>query len=115
MPIMRAIGSRLGIAMKRMSKIDRVAAWVLAACFIIYVVSGFDIQLRFLSFQLSTLLHLKWLFIVAETAFVVHTTYAIHLAFKRWKIWNALGKSLLGLYALINIGLFTLYFIIHLA
>ena len=96
--------------MKLMSKIDRVAAWVLAACFIIYAITGFDIQLRFFSPPLSSYLHLRYLFIVAGTAFAFHTTFAIHLAFKRWKIWNALGKILLGVYLAINVWLFLLFF-----
>jgi cytochrome b subunit of formate dehydrogenase len=94
--------------------IDRVAAWVLAACFIIYMLSGLDIQLRFLSPQISSLLHLKYIFAVAQTAFMIHTAYAIHLAFKRWRIWNALGKSLLGIWLAGNLYLFYLFSVIHL-
>lgn len=99
--------------MKRMQTIDRIAAWVLAACFLLYVVTGFDIQLRFLSPPLSSLIHLNYLFLVAEAAFLVHTTYAIHLALKRRKFWTTAGKSLLALYAAGNLVLFYLYFTIH--
>jgi cytochrome b subunit of formate dehydrogenase len=99
--------------MKLISIIDRIAAWVLVCCFLIYVVSGFDIQLRFFSAPISSLLHLVYLFPVAQTAFAVHTSYAIHLAFKRMKIWNAVGKCLLGLYIALNLSLFVVFFIIH--
>lgn len=99
--------------MKLMSYIDRIAAWVLLCCFLIYVISGFDIQLRFLSPRLSSMIHLVYLFAVAQAAFVIHTTYAIHLAFKRWKIWNALGKSLLGVYLAVNVYMFYLFSVIH--
>ena len=99
--------------MKAMSFIDRVAAWVLACCFLIYIVSGFDIQLHFLSPRLSSMIHLVYLFAVAQAAFMIHTSYAMHLAFKRRKIWNALGKSLLGVYLAVNIFLFYLFTVIH--
>ncbi len=99
--------------MKLISKIDKVAAWTLACCFLLYMLTGFDIQKRFLSPQLSSLIHLKYLFIVAQVAFMYHTTFAIHLAIKRWHLWNAMGKSLLGFYLLINLTLIGLYISIH--
>lgn len=99
--------------MKLMSFIDRIAAWVLVCCFLIYMISGLDIQLRFLSPRVSSLIHLVYLFVIAQTAFMIHTSYAIHLAFKRWKIWNVLGKSLLGAYLALNVYLFYLYAVVH--
>lgn len=103
----------MGMTMMLMSKVDKIAAWVLLSCFLVYMVSGFDIQLHFLSPRLSALIHMAYLFIIAEIAFVVHTSYAIHLAFKRWKIWNVLGKCLLGIYLVINGYLCYLYTAIH--
>lgn len=99
--------------MRVMSFIDRIAAWVLVSCFLIYMVSGLDIQLRFLSPRLSSLIHLVYLFAIAQTAFMIHTSYAIHMAFKRWKKWNALGKSLLGVYLAVNVYLFYIYAVVH--
>ena len=99
--------------MKRISILDKIAAWVLMACFILYMLTGFDIQLRFMSASLSSLIHLKYLFLIAQAAFLIHTSYAIHLAFKRWKIWNGLGKTLLGVYGAVNLGLIGLYLYIQ--
>lgn len=100
--------------MKLMSIINKIAAWVLAGCFLIFVVTGFDSQLRFLSPQITSLIHLKYLFPLAETAFAVHTSYAMYAAMKRKKFWNAWGKSLLGLYIAINLALVGVYAVIHL-
>jgi Ca2+/Na+ antiporter len=100
--------------MKWITKIDRVAAWVLGGCILAYGFTGFDMQLHFLSPMLSGRVHLVYLFIVAQAAFAFHTTYAIHLAFKRWNIWNWLGKSLIGLYIAVNAFLFCLFIISHL-
>ena len=95
--------------MKLISKIDRIAAWVLLASFIIYMLSGLDTVRRILIPQISSLVHLQYLFIPAQIAFAVHTTYAIHLAFKRWNFWNLFGKFLLLIYALLNVGLLAYY------
>jgi cytochrome b subunit of formate dehydrogenase len=99
--------------MKQMSKVDRVSSWVLAFCFLLFVITGFDIQLRFLSPQISSLIHLKYLFLPAQLAFVLHSSFAIHLAMKRWNFWTAAGKSLLAVYAAINFYLIYLYFTIQ--
>ena len=99
--------------MKLISTIDRIAAWILAFSILLYIISGFDIQTQFFSPPLSSSLHLIYLFPVAQVAFMFHTTYAIHLAFIRWNIWNVLGKSLLTAYLLLNACLLYLYLSIY--
>ena len=101
--------------MKLLSKIDKVSAWVLLFCFLAYIVSGFDIQLRFLSPQVTSFFHLKYLFIPALAAFAIHTTYAIHLAMKRRNYWNMFGKILLSAYGVLHIFLFLLFLKIQLS
>ena len=101
--------------MKLLSAIDKVSAWVLLCCFLAFIVSGFDIQLRFLSPPITSLLHLKYLFIPALAAFAIHTTYAIHLAMKRRNFWNTFGKILLSAYGILHIVLFFLYLKIQLS
>jgi hypothetical protein len=95
--------------MKLTSRIDRVAAWVLMACILLYIVSGFDIQRHFVSPAVSSQLHLVLLFPVAQIAFMFHTSYAMHLAFKRWNFWNVFGKGVLVLYLLVNLFFLGLY------
>jgi len=95
--------------MKLMSTVNKISAWVLAVCFLLYVVSGFDIQIRIFSPRLSTLFHLKYLFILAQTSFTIHTSYAIYGIMKRRKFWNVWGKIVLGAYIALNLALFGLY------
>ena len=101
--------------MKLLSRIDKVSAWVLLGCFLAYIVSGFDIQLRFLSPQITSFIHLKYLFIPALAAFAIHTAYAIHLAMKRRHFWNIYGKVLLAAYGVLHIVLFFLFMKIQLS
>jgi cytochrome b subunit of formate dehydrogenase len=95
--------------MKLISRIDRISAWVLLACILMYILSGFDIQRHFLSPALSSSLHLVYIFPVAQIAFAFHTSYAMQMAFKRWNFWNALGKGVLVLYLLLNVFFLGLY------
>ncbi|MDD2370417.1 MAG: hypothetical protein PHQ32_00250 [Firmicutes bacterium] len=97
--------------MKLISKLDRIAAWILLASFITYMLSGLDTVKRILIPQLSSLIHLQYLFIPAQIAFAFHTTYAIHLAIKRWNLWNKISKTLLFIYASLNLVVLV-YFII---
>ncbi len=88
--------------MKLMSKIDKIAAWLLLICFLLYMLSGFDTQRRILIPNISSFFHLKYLFIPTQLAFTFHSTYAVSLAFKRWKCWNTLCKSILAIYVILN-------------
>ena len=98
--------------MKLMSKIDRIAAWVLLLCFMLFVLTGFDNQLRFFSAPISSLIHLKYLFPVAQIAFIIHTSYALHLKLKRKSKWSRFGKTLISFYVLINLTFFGFYILV---
>jgi len=90
--------------MKSLIKIDRIAAWTLLVTIIIYVISGFGLTKGVIDTKLANSLHLHYLIYVLLISFVVHTSYAIHLAFRRWGIWNRAGKILL---AIIYVGFFS--------
>lgn len=93
-----------------MSRINRISSWVLLFSILIYGISGFDILGRLLSPQLSSLVHLKYLFYIAEPAFVFHVSYAINGAFKRWNFAGWLRKGLVVLFLLLNAALIA-YFV----
>jgi len=92
-----------------MSRINRISAWILMACFILYMLSGLDTQRRVLIPQLSSLVHLKYLFIPAQSAFTYHSSFAIHLALKRWDLWSSASKVILSFYILANLALIGFY------
>ncbi len=100
--------------MKLIYKINRISAWVLAFCFIAFMITGFDMQLRFLSPKITSRLHLNYLFFIAQISFMIHTTYAFHNSLKIRKRWNLLGKILLGLYFALNLSLVVVFLIIQL-
>lgn len=91
--------------MKLISSLNKIAAWSLSAFFLLYILSGFDVQQRLLTPQLSAMVHLNYLFIPALLAFGFHTTHAVYQAFKKKKRWNRLGKAVTALYALLNLAL----------
>ncbi|MDD4409697.1 MAG: cytochrome b5 domain-containing protein [Candidatus Pacebacteria bacterium] len=78
-----------------MVKIDRIAAWVLFAVVICYVITGYGMTKGFIDQKLSDSLHLGYLGAIGLIAFVIHTSWAAHLAMKRWNIWNKTTKCLL--------------------
>lgn len=92
--------------MKYFLKIDRYAAWLLFTCLLFYFLTGFGMTKGIISADFATKLHLDWLNYFILVAFVVHTGFAIHLAFKRWRFWNPAGKTVLVLFYLIFIGFF---------
>jgi hypothetical protein len=57
------------------SRLDKVFTWILGVTFVLFILSGIDIQRRFLTPQISTLLHLKWMVLPAIAAFGYHTVY----------------------------------------
>jgi len=92
--------------MKYLMKLDRFFAWALFATMLLYFVSGYGMTKGLIDATLSTKLHISWLTYIILIAFTVHTSYAIHMAFKRWQIWNAPAKILLFLFFAIFIGSF---------
>lgn len=92
--------------MKTLIKIDRLSAWGLFISMLLYFVTGYGITKGIINSSLATKLHFSWLTYFVLAFFVIHTSYAIHLAFKRWRIWNGLSKFGLISFYLIFIGAF---------
>jgi predicted heme/steroid binding protein len=82
------------------AKIDRISAWILFVGMILYFISGYGMTKGFIDPALATKLHLSYLTYVVMVGFILHTYYAIHLAFKRWRVWNGYTKLLLLLFYL---------------
>lgn len=95
-------------------KIDRFFAWVLYASMLIYFVSGYGMTKGVIDAKTAIFLHNEIMPYIIVVSFLIHTGYAIHLAFKRWRIWNIVSKILLILIYLLLFGLFiyieSLYF-----
>jgi len=82
------------------TKIDRISAWILFVGMILYFISGYGMTKGFIDPAMAAKLHLSYLTYVVMIGFGLHTYYAIHLAFKRWRIWNGYTKVLLLLFYL---------------
>lgn len=82
------------------TKIDRISAWILFIGMILYFISGYGMTKGFISPAMAANLHLSYLTYVVMIGFGLHTYHAIHLAFKRWRIWNGYTKVLLLLFYL---------------
>ena len=89
-----------------MIKLDRFFAWVLYVSMLAYFISGYSMTKGIIDAKTGTYLHTKLLPYLIVIAFLCHTGYAIHLAFKRWRIWNNGTKILLVLIYLLLLGLF---------
>lgn len=74
--------------MKYLIRLDRFFAWVLFAGMLLYFISGYGMTKGFIDYSLAAKLHLNILTYFIVIAFVIHPLFAIHLAFKRWRIWN---------------------------
>ena len=81
-------------------KADRAAAWVLFLTIMVYAFTGYGMTKGFVSRDLSANLHLGWLGAIGLAAFIVHTSWAIHLFFVRNNLWNRVTKILLPLFYL---------------
>lgn len=92
--------------MKILIKIDRFFAWVLFAGMLLYFVSGYGMTKGIINTSSATKLHLSILTYIVLVAFTVHTFYAIHLALKRWRVWNISTKLLLIAFFTAFFGLF---------
>jgi predicted heme/steroid binding protein len=82
----------------KMIKLDRIAAWTLFICIIMYFISGYGITKGIINAGLAITLHNKVLTYIMLVSFVIHSAFAIRLAFLRWKIWNSFGKYLWGVF-----------------
>jgi len=91
---------------KFLTKFDRLSAWILFGAIFLNFVSGYGMTKGIISYSLASKLHLDYLPLIAIVFFTVHTWYAIHLAFKRWRIWNPFSKIILAIFYLIFLGYF---------
>jgi len=73
-------------------KIDRCAAWVLFFAAIAYAITGYGMTKGLISVAAARSAHLGLLGAIALPAFIIHTSWAIHLFFKRKCIWNIFTK-----------------------
>jgi predicted heme/steroid binding protein len=89
---------------KFLIKIDRISAWVLLIGMLLYLISGYGMTKGIISSSLASKIHLNYLAFIVIIAFVVHTYYAIHLAFKRWCIWNVFTATILALFYLLFVS-----------
>ena len=80
---------------KYLIKIDRFSAWVLLLTIIAYAISGYGMTKEILNPDFARKMHLDYLAIVTLVVFVIHTSYAIRMALKRWQIWNNFSKAIL--------------------
>jgi predicted heme/steroid binding protein len=92
--------------MRTLIKIDRLSAWGLFISMLLYFVTGYGMTKGIIDASLATKLHLSYLTYFVLLFFVIHTSYAIHLAFKRWGIWKSYGKPLPIIFYIIFIGSF---------
>jgi predicted heme/steroid binding protein len=87
-------------------KLDRLSAWVLFVSLILYFITGYGMTKGLINQDFAAKVHLSYLTYIILTAFVIHSSFAIHLALKRWKLWNNAGKLLLTFFYLFFIGSF---------
>lgn len=86
--------------------IDRLSAWVLLVVAILYGITGYAMTKGLIDSSLASDLHLGWLGAIGLIAFVIHTSWAIHLFFRRHCIWNLFTKTILVLFYVILVSFF---------
>jgi len=92
--------------MKILIKLDRFFAWVLFAGMLLYFISGYGMEKGIIDSSFAVKLHMDILTYIVLVAFTFHASYAIHLALKRWRIWNTGTKFLLVAFFVVFFGLF---------
>lgn len=86
-------------------KIDRIAAWILLASILAFFVSGF-VMTKGYAGEGAVTLHNTILPLVGGISLLVHTFFAIRLAFLRWKIKTQFSMMLLsGVYVALFLAL----------
>ncbi|MEI8143086.1 MAG: cytochrome b5 domain-containing protein [Candidatus Berkelbacteria bacterium] len=81
--------------MKMLIKLDRIAAWVLLITLFLYIISGYGMTKGIIDASWATTIHNNILTYMLLISFVIHTSFAIHLALKRWSFWNIFSKIVL--------------------
>lgn len=86
--------------MKYLIKLDRISAWVLFFSMLLYFITGYGLTKGLISPSFSQKIHLDWFPLIILFVFTFHTSFAIHLAFRRWNIWNNFSATVLVLFFL---------------
>ena len=73
---------------------------------LLYFISGYGMTKGIIDATLATKLHINILTYIILVAFIIHPLFAIHLALKRWQIWNTGTKILLFGFFITFISLF---------
>lgn len=92
--------------MKIITKLDRFSAWVLFGGMLLYFISGYGMTKGIIDASFASKIHLDFLTYIILVAFIVHTSFAIHLAFIRWGIWGLWAKALLIAFFIVFLGSF---------
>jgi len=92
--------------MRFLIKFDRLFAWILFITMILFLVSGYGMTKGIITNTLAIDIHNKILPPIVIIAFTIHGWYAIHMALKRWQIWNWFTKIFLTLFFLAFVGYF---------
>ncbi len=87
-------------------KIDRFAAWILLATFVLFFISGYGITKGIIDTKIAANLHSNILAPIGLIAFAIHTFFALRLALMRWRKWN---RASLASLVLIYLG-FIIFF-----
>ncbi len=94
-----------------LSKIDRIASWILFITIIVYAITGYGLTKGLIDYDFSRSWHLEYLGAIGLITFIIHTSRAIHLALRRNKIWNLFSKiGLLVFYILLVGGFLYVHF-----
>lgn len=92
---------------KYLTKIDRLAAWILLFAFILFMVSGYGLTRGLISRSLSRALHVQYLPLVIIITFIVHVGLALRMTLIRWQVWGRAAKIILVVCCLVFLGFFS--------
>lgn len=75
-----------------MIKAERLSAWTLLVVAIAFGVTGYGMTKGLIPVNLARTLHFGWLQAIGLAAFVIHTSWGVHLSLRRHKLWNRYSK-----------------------
>ena len=78
-----------------MVTLDRIAAWTLLVVALLFGVSGYGMTRGIIDPAVARALHLHWLVPVGLLALIVHASWAIRLALRRWRCPRLLARATL--------------------
>lgn len=92
--------------MKYWIKLDRIAAWILLVCMVIYFISGFGMSKGIISYKTASYLHLDLLTMITILTFTMHGAFATRLALIRWRKWQGIMKVVWAIFFCAFLGSF---------